>query len=40
VPKAGPVTEHAAGVGIAAVIGVLLALDIVVSIRERLGGRT
>ena len=36
----GRVTEPAAGFGIAAMIGVLLALDIVVTVRERFGGRT
>ena len=40
VPRTGPVPELAAGFGIAAMVGVLLALDIVVTVRERFGGRT
>ena len=38
-PKTGSVTERA-GFGIAAMVGVLLALNIVVTVRERFGGRT
>ena len=40
VPRTGPVPELTAGFGIAAMVGVLLALDIVVTLRERFGGRT
>ena len=40
VSQTGPVPELAAGFGIAAMVGVLLLLDIVVTVRERLGGRT
>ena len=36
----GPLTEPAAGFGIAAMVGVLLLLDIVVTIRDRFSGRT
>ena len=40
VPRTGPLTEPAAGFGIAAMVGVLLLLDIVVTVRDRFSGRT
>ncbi len=40
VPRAGPLTEPAAGFGIAAMVGGLLLLDIVVTVRDRFSGRT
>jgi hypothetical protein len=39
-PQLRPLTEPKADLGIAAMVGVLLALDIVVTVRERLSGRT
>jgi len=39
VSQMGPLTEPAAGFGIAAMVGALLLLDIVVTVRERLTGR-